>query len=166
MPTQIQAALATLETTPRLLRQVLDALPALLPGGISDGGWSPKHVVAHLILSERSGAIARIRAIVTSDHPLLENRDENAELSQFFQRDWDLRELCGEFTHLRADDVAWLRTVDVTALARRGRHSAVGDVTAEEMLCHAAYHDLLHVRQVLGMLQGEFEPLRGAMRAF
>jgi len=31
---------------------------------------------------------------------------------------------------------------------------------------HAANHDCLHLQQLFGMLQGHFEPLRGAMRAF
>ena len=58
------------------------------------------------------------------------------------------------------------RSLDASAFERTGEHSAVGRVTAEEMLYHAAYHDTLHLSQLLRMLGTHFEPLRGAMRAF
>ena len=39
-------------------------------------------------------------------------------------------------------------------------------MTARELLFHVAYHDCHHLRQLLAMLQGSFEPLRGAMRVY
>jgi uncharacterized damage-inducible protein DinB len=159
-------ALATLAATPALLRTLLAALPPGLTEAAAEGAWSPRDVVAHLILAERNGAIGRIRTIVASDDPLLQNRNEDDELAQSGARARPLADLLAEFAQLREDDVTWLRTFDDRALLRSGRHSAVGRVTAGEFLCHAAYHDCLHLAQIATMLQSHFEPHRGAMRAF
>ena len=160
------AALATLAATPALLRSLLAALPPDVTGVAADGAWSPKDVVAHLLLAERNGAIARIRTIVANDDPLLQNRDEDDELAQSGARAQPLANLLAEFAQLREEDVTWLRTLDDHTLLRGGRHSAVGRVTAGEFLCHAAYHDCLHLAQLATMLQSHFEPHRGHMRAF
>jgi hypothetical protein len=69
------------------------------------------------------------------------------------------------FRHRRGLDVEWLRSLSAKELTRVGLHSDVGTVTAGELVFHVAYHDSLHLRQLLGMLQGSFEPLRGPMRA-
>ncbi len=66
----------------------------------------------------------------------------------------------------RVPILVWGESVDDAALARTGEHSAVGPVTAEELLYHAAYHDTVHLGQLTRMLGSHFEPLRGAMRAF
>lgn len=160
------AALETLAATPALLRSLLAALPPDLTETAAEGDWSPKDVVAHLLLAERNGAVARIRTIVTTDDPLLQNRDEDDELAQSGTRARSLPDLLAEFAQLRADDVTWLGMLDERTLLRGGRHSAVGRVTARELLFHAAYHDCLHLAQLAAMLQSHFEPYRGAMRAF
>ncbi len=161
------AALATLAATPALLRSLLTSLPGELTESAAEGDWSPKDVVAHLMLAERNGAIGRIRTIVaSSEEPLLQNRDEDDELAQSGTRARPLADLLEEFGELRMEDVAWLRALDEQAMLRSGRHSAVGRVTAGEFLCHAAYHDCLHVAQLAAILQSRFEPHRGAMRAF
>jgi uncharacterized damage-inducible protein DinB len=160
------AALAILAATPALLQSLLAALPAQVTDNPCLGDWSPKDVVAHLLLAERNGAMGRIRSIVTAEDPPLPNRDEDDELAQSGSRARPLADLLAEFAHEREEDVRWLRALDEGALLRSGRHSAVGRVTAGEFLCHAAYHDCLHLAQVMTMLQSHFEPHRGAMRAF
>lgn len=62
--------------------------------------------------------------------------------------------------------MAWLRTLEPSTWARDGEHSAAGRVTAEEMLFHAAHHDLVHLAQLARMLAMRFEPHRGGMRMF
>lgn len=160
------AALATLSSTPVVLHALLASSAVELADMPADGGWTPKDVVAHLIMAEQRGAIGRLRAIAAADGAPLEAYDEEQELARSGLRALSVAELLDRFAAMRDGDVAWLRGLDAAAFARGGRHSAVGAVTAEEMLQHAAYHDCLHVGQVAAMLQAHFEPLRGAMRAY
>lgn len=50
--------------------------------------------------------------------------------------------------------------------AREGEHSVAGRVTADELLFHAAHHDLMHLVQLTRMLAARFEPHRGGMQMF
>lgn len=161
-----QTAVSILASTPEVLRGLLSGIPNRIIEAPADEGWSPKDVVAHLLITHRIGAVDRIRSMVEHDHPLLQNRDENEELQRSGYQTWPLADLLTEFTRRREADIRWLRTLDDAALARTGEHSAVGPVTAEELLYHAAYHDTVHLGQLTRMLGSHFEPLRGAMRAF
>jgi hypothetical protein len=161
-----EAALEILDSTPRVLHSLLSTLPAHLLERPADDDWSPKDVVAHLLVSQERGSFSRIRAIVESDQPALQNLDEQEELEHSGFRAWEAEALLSTLAVRRAEDVEWLRTLQPSALARVGLHSEVGPVTAEEFLYHAAYHDALHLRQFLGMLQSHLEPHRGRMRAF
>jgi hypothetical protein len=160
------AAIEVLAHTPEMLRTLLDRLPASLLEAPADDDWSPKDVVAHLLITTQVGALDRIHSMIEQDHPLLHNRDEDEELKQSGFRSKPLAELLEELARRREADTAWLRTLDASAFARTGEHSAVGHVTAEEMLHHAAYHDTLHLAHLMRMLGTHFEPLRGGMRAF
>jgi hypothetical protein len=161
-----QAAIDILESTPEVLRALVSRLPGELLETPADEDWSPRDVVAHFLLTQRLGALDRIRSMVEQDHPLLMNRDENEELRRSGYDARTVEDLLLEFTERRAASIALLRSLDAPALARGGEHSAVGEVTVEEMLHHAAYHDTLHLAQLTRMLGAYFEPLRGVMRAF
>ena len=160
------AAVDILASTPDILRGLLACVPDRIVELPADEGWSPKDVVAHLLITHQIGAVARIRSMVEHDHPLLMNRDENEELRRSGYQTQPVATLLEEFARRREADVGWLRSLDTSAFARTGEHSTVGPVTAEELLHHAAYHDTLHLGQLARMLGSHFEPLRGAMRAF
>ena len=160
------AATAVLAATPDCLEAILRSLPRVTLERAADGDWSPKDVAAHLLISEDQGAIGRIRAIAGSNDAHLPSYDEQAELERSEWRSADLGALLAEFRMRREADVAWLTALGEGELSRTGRHAEVGSVTARELLFHVAYHDCLHLRQLLAMLQGSFEPLRGAMRVY
>ena len=160
------AAVGILASTPEVLRGLLSCVPDRIVELPADEGWSPKDVVAHLLITHRIGVVDRIRSMVEHDHPLLMNRDENEELRRSGYQTQPVATLLEEFARRREADVGWLRSLNSSAFARTGEHSAVGRVTAEEMLYHAAYHDTVHLAQLLRMLGTHFEPLRGGMRAF
>ena len=160
------AALRTLASTPAGLEALLGGLEDERAEMPVDEGWSPKDVVAHLLVTIRLGAVDRIRAVVQRDAPELAAFDENQELARSGFRERPLSELLNEFTRERAEAVGWLGTLDDALWQRRGRHSEAGEVGAEELLYHAAYHDLQHLGQLARMLQQHFEPHRGAMRMY
>jgi len=74
--------------------------------------------------------------------------------------------LLAEFQMRREADVAWLTALSDGKLGRTGRHAEVGSVTARELLFQSPTTIAHHRRQLLAMLQGSFEPLRGAMRVY
>jgi hypothetical protein len=167
MPEELRgAAIETLAATPAALAALVAGLPAALLEQPADGDWSPHDVAAHLLLTNRIGALARIRAVVAEDEPALLNRDEDEELRSSGLREWPLAKIVAEFATRRAEDVAWLRGLDAAAFARAGHHSAAGRVTAEEFLFHGAYHDTVHLAQLARMIGAAFDPHRGAMRMF
>jgi hypothetical protein len=119
-----------------------------------------------LIVTDRLGAIGRLKRVVAEDSPLLPFFDEEAELEGSGLRSREIANLLAQFVAARDADLAWLRTLRREDLARSGTHSAVGRMSGLEVLYHAAYHDANHVRQLLAMIEGLYEPLRGAMRAY
>lgn len=160
------AALNTLASTPDALRALLASFPDALAAQSGVSAWSARDVLAHLCVSQRIGALVRIRAIVEHDMPALAAHDEGVELQRSGLQALPAAELLDLFAGQRAIELAWLRTIDPAALARSGRHSEVGRVTGEELLCHAAHHDCVHVGQIAAIIGSRFEPLRGGMRAF
>lgn len=166
MDAQRDTAIAALAATPRIIRSIVGAIPADILTLHDSDAWSIADVVAHVVLTGRMGAISRIRSVVTEDDPLLLNHDEEAELAASGLRTKSAGELLQMFTDERERDMAWLQGLDDAAFARTGHHSVAGQVTAGEFLQHAAYHDCLHVAQMISIAQGHFEPLRGAMRMF
>ena len=160
------SAFESLAATPAALRALLGGLDEEVVETPADEGWSPKDVVAHLLISERLRAVERIRAVVERERPALPGYDENEELERSGFRARPAGELLDDFERQRAAHVEWLRGLPAEAFARTGEHSEVGAVTAGELLHHIAYHDQQHLGQLTRMLGGRFEPLRGPMRRF
>ena len=161
-----ESALQLLQATPEILRLTIERFPASALESPADGDWSPKDVAAHLVLSGQKGAFTRIRAIPRGGSSLLPNIDENEELARSGLRHAEMATILNELAKQRAEDVEWLRALGEGALRQTGQHSEVGPVSGEELLYHAANHDCLHLRQLLGMLQQQFDPRRGPMRIY
>jgi hypothetical protein len=160
------AAIDLLDATPRVLRALLAGLSSERLEVPADEDWSPHDVVSHFLITQRIGALDRIRSMIEQEYPLLMNRDENEELRRSGYESRAVPDLLEEFSRRREADTAWLRTLEAQDLQRSGDHSVAGHVTAEEMLYHAAHHDTVHLAQLTTMLGAYFEPHRGPMRVF
>jgi hypothetical protein len=66
----------------------------------------------------------------------------------------------------RAEALVWLCALTPAQLARTGRHSTAGSLTAAEIINHKAWHDLLHIGQICRMLSVPLDAGSGAMRKF
>jgi hypothetical protein len=72
-------------------------------------------------------------------------------------------ELLDRFERDRAEAMEWLNGLAPGSFARGGAHEVAGRITAADQLNHFAYHDLLHIRQIVSLLIPRLDRARGAM---
>lgn len=135
---------------PARLRALLAGLPdALLDTNDGEATWSPRQVAGHLLDAERTTWIQRLAIIVAGDpEAVLPPFDRDAHLERY--AGVPLESLLGEFEDARAANLAALdqMPLDDETLARRARHTVLGDVTAAQLLATWATHDWAHLTQI------------------
>lgn len=148
-----EAALAVLESTPAVLRELIGRLPEAITTAELDRGWSPKKFLAHIVDVEQPAFAERLRRIVNEDQPGLPSIDPMARLEA---ADWTSKStgaLLGELERTRAETCRWIIGLTGEQLQRTGRHDTAGEITASNLLHYWAYHDLAHIRHVQRMVQ-------------
>ena len=108
------------------------------------GKWSTLEVVSHLADFEVVG-VDRLAAVIAETDPALPGRDEQHYVARLaydrrdFKEQLQLVELC------RRHMTRILRTLDDSALVRRGIHSEAGPLTLEQLLERVTRHIEHHV---------------------
>jgi hypothetical protein len=155
--------MALLARTPATLNSLLRGLPEAWTHR-NEGGdtWSAFDVVGHLIHGERADWIPRARRIL--EHGETKAFDPFDRLAQ--QRDSQgksLEDLLDEFARLRAESLAALRALNLTAkdLDRRGRHLALGVVTLSQLLATWPAHDMSHLHQISRIMAHQYRDAVG-----
>ncbi len=162
----IDTALNVLATTPATLRALLAGLDEAALTAPGAEGWSVCDVVAHVASLDPFTLRGRITAMIEQDNPGIPGVDEKETLNASGLRGRPLAELLDAFAAQRALSMDLLRGLRERDLARRGRHSVAGDLTVADIVHHKAFHDLLHVRQIVSLIEAPIEAARGAMRMF
>ena len=168
MELDLDNACAVLERTPAVLRALLDGLPAAWTE--CDEGpdsWSPRQVVAHLIVGERTDWIPRARLILAQGaSTTFEPFERFAHLRADAQR--PLPELLDTFAAARRENVATLRAWEITPtqLELRGVHPEFGPVTLRQLLATWVAHDLGHLVQVARTMARQYRDEAGPWRAY
>jgi hypothetical protein len=167
-PAVLDESIALLERTPRVVRELLDGLPESWLGvPDTEGGWTARDVVGHLISGELTDWIPRAEIIVRDgtnrpfepfDRFAHEERDVGVPLAHLIER----------FAALRAKGVTRLRELvrDEADLDRRGRHPELGEVTLRELIATWAVHDLDHVAQIYSSLAASHDAEVGPWKAY
>lgn len=159
----LSEALALLARTPTTLNALLRGLPAAWTHrNEGQGTWTAFDIVGHLIVGERSDWVPRAKII-------LENGESRAfdSFDRFAQekesQGKSLEQLLDEFTHLREQNVAALRALNLQPedLNRRGRHPALGGVRLSELLATWVVHDLTHLHQLSRLLAYQYREAVG-----
>jgi DinB superfamily len=152
-PTRVfdfEEGLAVLERTPGTLRALLAGLPETwLEVDEGPDTWSPRQVVAHLIVGEETDWIPRARRILEHGRARpFEPFDRFRHLREFGGT--PLPELLDRFERLRGENLVALRElgIDRATLAREGAHPDFGAVTLEQLLATWVAHDLGHLVQI------------------
>jgi uncharacterized damage-inducible protein DinB len=161
------------ETTD-LLRRTPDVLSALLRGirepwtttQDTDGGWTPKDVVGHLITAELDDWIPRVERILEHGTWVPFDRfDRFAHVGRDDDRTID--QLLDRFGELRAESLQKLDDLVTEGdLDRPGMHNALGEVTLRELLATWAVHDLDHTSQIFAGMAGSHDPDVGAWKQY
>ena len=160
--------LPVLGATPQAVRTMLAAVPeeVLRTAPAPDAGagdWSLHTILVHLVDSHRR-QVARVRRIVGEERPLLPSVDEWESLVATGLADAPGKHLLDLLASERGGDVPWYASLGPAALARVGVHSVAGEVSAANVLNHAAYHDSQHLGQIARLLEVLADAGRGNMR--
>ncbi|WP_254512014.1 DinB family protein [Anatilimnocola floriformis] len=120
------------------------------------GKWSTLEVVAHIADFEVIG-VDRLAVVIAETDPSLPGRDEQQYIPRLAYEQRNFDEQLQLIDLLRRHMTSILRTLDDSALARRGIHSEAGPLTLEQLLERVSRHIEHHVvfihekRQALGL---------------
>ncbi len=146
----LELSTQVLTRTPGALHALLDGLPdPWIRGQEGPDTFSPFDVVGHLIDGEETDWVPRARIILAGGpNPLFEPYDRFRHRARNVGR--TLSSLLDEFEQLRRDNLAELRSWDLTpaALDLPGIHPSLGPVTLRQLLASWVVHDLEHIAQV------------------
>src|SRR5689334_5514962 len=163
MDFDLETSLHLLERTPPTLRTMLDGVPE--PWARSNEGgesFSPFDVVGHLIDGEETDWLPRVRLILA--------RGANTRFvpyDRFRHRARNvgrpLGSLLDEFAHLRADNLALLRSWQLTPadLDLPGTHPSLGQVSLRQLLAAWVVHDLGHLAQIARVMAKQYRAAVG-----
>ena len=147
---QLTQAIEILTRTPAVLNTLLSGLSSeWTSNNEGEETWSPYDVIGHLIHAERTDWIPRLKIILESGEA--EPFPPFDRLAQFEESQGKtLEELLSEFAALRAQSLATLNSLNLTAedLQKLGTHPAFGSVRMEELLATWVVHDLSHLTQI------------------
>jgi hypothetical protein len=164
-PSIDETVFAVVATTPSLLRAFYSSLaPALINDAVDDG-WSPLHVLAHLLDTE-DVIVGRMRRIVEEERPYIRSIDATARLAESAYLQRDVESLLRAFETRRDEGIAWLQSMSMAQLARLGDHDEAGEISAADHAHQWAFHDLMHLKQAVTMVQSRLERGMGNTRRF
>lgn len=128
------------------------------------GEWCVNECVGHLIEAEKRGFAGRIRDILAQRSITSWDQDEVARQRRDCER--MSQSVWMEFTGLRHDAVALVRSLASDDLGKSGVHPKVGRVTVQDLLHEWVHHDRNHTRQLLHIQQERVFPHMGNCQGF
>ena len=168
MQFSLTKTLELLQSTPA----VLEAQLSHLNGEWTDARealhqWSPREVVAHLILCERENWMVRVRIILSkADARVFAPVDMSTHLVLAQQA--GMTELLSEFRHCRQDNIQALLDLQISDadLQRTATHPKLGTVTLKQLLATWATHDQSHLIQIARTIAREYKDAVGPFVEF
>ncbi len=167
-PFQLDQAMRVLESTPTVLKSLVERLPDdWLDFREAPDAWSPHIVLVHLVHNERTNWIPRIRVFLSGDavrrfapfHQLPEEGEAvNGPVAQ----------LIAEFLRLRRESLALLRDLDLTPerFDLEAEHPSLGRVKLRHLLATWVVHDLNHLHQITKSVAKRYQASVGPWRRY
>ncbi len=159
---------ALLANTPAALNSLLRDLPeAWTCCHEGENTWSAFDVVGHLIHTERTAWMPRVKSVLQFGATRAFNPvDRFAQIEE--NRGKSLPQLLDKFARLRSESLAELRAMNLQPedFDRRGLHPALGEVTLSQALAAWTVHDLTHLHQISRIMAHQYRDDVGPWSAF
>ncbi|MBV9354293.1 MAG: DinB family protein [Chloroflexi bacterium] len=118
-------------------------------------GWSPREILVHLLVVERDINPPRLHRLAAEDGLLIEPPQTSSAPPE------NMEGLLRAWARERARNLAWLRKLAPETRAHASIHPRHGRITLEQHVIEWAYHDLDHLRQLVGILGADLYPHMG-----
>ena len=152
-----------LEHTPSVLRTVLMGLSDdWIMNNEGPDTFSPYDVIGHLIHGEKTDW--RDRTTMILEHGTEKSFVPFDRFAQFEDsKGKSLTTLLDEFEKLRATNLAWLKSLNLTEddFDKKGTHPSLGQVTLRQLLSTWVIHDLTHIAQVTRVMAKQYKDEMG-----
>lgn len=119
----------------------------------NDGGWGIAEILPHLRDWEEI-YFERARRIVEEDHPHIPGYDDSLWAIERDYSGQDPAEVFEEFSALRGEHIALLRSLTPEQWQRTGEHSMLGTITLQFMEDKVLEHDIERLAQAREVLAG------------
>lgn len=165
---RLSDAIAVLERTPDVVRELVGGLPEAWTSS-NEGAetWSAYDVIGHLIHGERTDWIPRATIMIErrADRRFVPF-DRTAQFRD--SKGKSLGDLLDEFARLRAENLATLKgwKIGDAELTLEGIHPEFGTVTLEQHLATWVAHDLSHVAQIVRVMAKQYRDAVGPWRKY
>jgi hypothetical protein len=161
----LSETISLLTRTPAALRALLRDLPEVWTHrNEGPGTWSALEILEHLIHTDRTNWIPRMRALLefgeTQVFPAFHRQPQSQQLQ--------LPQLLDDFAKARAENLHALEALHLkpTDFERRGLHPAFGPVTLSQLLATWAAHDLTHLHQLSRLMAYQYREAVGPWIAY
>lgn len=147
-----ERALDILAGTPPVLSAIVTNLPRTAQDERpSEGAWSPREVLAHLLHAETVSMGPRVKRAAEQDNLQFEQAPPAAKPGE-------PRQMSNDWADARAANLQWLRELTPEQRAHVVLHPRHGRITVDTYVAEWAYHDLDHLRQILSVLAADLYP--------
>jgi uncharacterized damage-inducible protein DinB len=114
--------------------------------------WSVLEVLAHLCDEEQLDFRQRLDYTLHRPGQAWPPIDPQGWVVQRSYNEMDAVQTVTRFRKERDESIAWLRHLDKPGWDLVYRHPSAGELTAADLLASWVAHDLLHIRQIVGLL--------------
>ena len=168
MEFQIDDAIKLLSQTPATLSSLLKNLPEkFIKQNEGGDSWSPKDVIAHLILGDEADWINRVKFII--EHGIskpFQHSDPSAQFEQIKRK--SLTELLQLFANLRQKNLEELKQLHLSSeqLQIKGAHPAFKEISIKQILSAWVVHDFNHIYQISRIIAKQYNQELGPFKPY
>jgi hypothetical protein len=164
----LECVTAILARTPASLDALLRGLPEFWTHrNEGKDTWTAFDIVGHLIFADRTDWMPRLRRILNEGESVpFDPFDRFGQVRESQGKTLD--QLLAEFAEVRGACINELQALHLQPrdLERRGRHPALGAVSASELLATWAVHDLNHLHQLSRVMAHQYRDAVGPFKAY
>ena len=156
-----ERALAILGGSPPVLSAIVSNLPKLAQDERpSEGAWSPRQVLAHLLHAETKTMGPRVKRASEENNVRYEQVEGPPQPPP-----GEPRQMSNDWADARAANLVWLRQLTPEQRAHIVHHPRYGEISVDTYVAEWAYHDLDHLRQILSVLAADLYPHIGPFQS-